>query len=372
MNPAPNSSQKASVLTNITELSTAWLTAVLGHKVAGVRSEEMTGEGYNSRLYRLRLSGGADLPESLVLKLMTSNTTISNVLASDEMFREVHSYRVLSEDIAHILPQIHFAEMDVEAGAVTILMEDVGNVPHHAFWADLDESVTAVRLLARLHAHYWADDDPRLAPFNPLEFELGPALEALNHSLTIAVERDQVFDYLNDCIRHVIKLAPFLVENPPGRSDGTSTIIHGDFHCRNIYLGNEREILFDWQSTQRGNGAQDLAYWMITSVDVDDRPSFEPVLLRAYHQQLTAEGVMDYSLGQLYKDYREIFGLLIPVVFCYQSILEIQSEEEDAEFGQMLGRMDSIAREIRMLNKLRVARVLTSPPILPLLRLLQR
>ena len=111
---------------------------------------------------------------------------------------------------------------------------------------------------------------------------------------------------------------------------------------------------------------------MITSVDVDDRPSFEPVLLRAYHQQLTAEGVMDYSLGQLYKDYREIFGLLIPVVFCYQSILEIQSEEEDAEFGQMLGRMDSIAREIRMLNKLRVARVLTSPPILPLLRLLQR
>lgn len=287
---ATDTAPKVPVLAGIEELSTDWLAHVLGQRVNDVRSEEMSGEGYNSRLYRLHLVGEEGLPESLVLKLMTTNAAVINVMASDEMFREVHSYKDLSDDIPHILPKVYYSEMDVTAAEVTILMEDIGNLPHHAFHADLDESVAAVKVLARLHAHYWDSDDPRLLPFRPPEFELVPVLEALNNSLAIALEREEVFPYLNDCIRHVITLAPFLVENPPGPGGQVSTLLHGDFHCRNIYLAEGREILFDWQTAQRGNGAQDLAYWMITSVDVEDRPAFEPVLLETYHQQLCDGG----------------------------------------------------------------------------------
>lgn len=84
------------------------------------------------------------------------------------------------------------------------------------------------------------------------------------------------------------------------------TLAHQDYRVENMMFGppgSGQVVVLDWQGIGRGPGAYDLAYILGGSLETDVRRSHEQELVRAYHDQLIAEGISAYSFEQLWDDY---------------------------------------------------------------------
>ena len=94
-------------------------------------------------------------------------------------------------------------------------------------------------------------------------------------------------------------LQPFL-EKP------IQTLMHGDFHGGNrMYGQGEKEgeiVAIDFQLAGTGRSLGDFTYLMLTSLSVH---SFQDIMdiLKEYHNQLTSQGVQDYSWSELQQDF---------------------------------------------------------------------
>lgn len=66
-------------------------------------------------------------------------------------------------------------------------------------------------------------------------------------------------------------------------ASGHQTLLHGDAHIGNTYaLPDGTTGFLDWQVVRRGNWIQDVGYFLIGSLTVEDRRSAEQDLLRHY------------------------------------------------------------------------------------------
>ncbi|MDN5940137.1 MAG: phosphotransferase, partial [Salinisphaera sp.] len=94
---------------------------------------------------------------------------------------------------------------------------------------------------------------------------------------------------------------------------------HSDLRADNVLFdaqdGQRPVVLLDWQGLGFGNGLIDAAYWLGTSMAVDDRRRHERELIRHYHGALLANGVEHYSEQDCWTDYRlhAIHGLQVGI-----------------------------------------------------------
>jgi aminoglycoside phosphotransferase (APT) family kinase protein len=93
------------------------------------------------------------------------------------------------------------------------------------------------------------------------------------------------------------------------------TVLHGDTHIANTYVlpGNEGGLL-DWQLIVRGPWCHDIAYLMITGLDIETRRIHEKSLLNLYRETLLEKGVKNVpNEDEAYLLYRQsaIWGLVI-------------------------------------------------------------
>jgi hypothetical protein len=98
------------------------------------------------------------------------------------------------------------------------------------------------------------------------------------------------------------------------------TIIHGDAHTWNSLFprsGDGAAILIDWQLWHIDVGARDLAFLMALHWYPSRRREFERPLISYYHERLLKYGVKNYSLDELWLDYRRcvVRNLTIPIIF---------------------------------------------------------
>jgi len=99
----------------------------------------------------------------------------------------------------------------------------------------------------------------------------------------------------------------------------------------------------DWQSVAAAPGIIDLAYFLGTSLDGDERASAERDLVSEYHQRLSTHNIGDYSLQRCETEYRAhaVFGLILTVPV---SLGVQRTERGDAMFATMARRVaDQIA-----------------------------
>jgi aminoglycoside phosphotransferase (APT) family kinase protein len=92
------------------------------------------------------------------------------------------------------------------------------------------------------------------------------------------------------------------------------TLCHGDTHIGNTYhLPDGRAGLFDWQSARRASWAQDVCYYLATSLTTEDRRESEVDLLRMYLGELTARGVAAPDWDDAWLLYRQnaIWGVFM-------------------------------------------------------------
>lgn len=356
------------VLSDISELSNDWLSAVLEQPVAGYATHEIVGEGYASRMYRITLGEDDPGPQSLILKLATVQPEQQELMDRDIFCREVEFYSQVSGQLKDrsLLPEVYFAGADKDSLQLTLLLEDLGEIPHKQWREPLENSLAAVTVLAKIHADYWHAEILNGDKLSPIETEVSveDLQQLLDDNLAVEADADYDFPYLRDCMHHVRALAPWLI-GEVDQFNGAMTLVHGDFHNRNIHFFEDRTVVFDWQVTERGRPVRDLIYWLLACVDVEEVDETGPKLVERYRETLKSLGV-DYADKAFNRDYREAVVQMVSRTFCYQTLVSVT--EEDAYFTEtILSRSDKMAKAHYVRAQLRIARVI-APPLITVMR----
>jgi len=345
------------VLANAEALTAAWLSASLGADVSDFRCEEILGEGYASRMYRVSLTHGASnqVPNSVILKLATTNPNQLELLHGDNMYREALFYAMVSNEVSEIIPEIYFSDFDSHQKQLTILMEDLGEISRQSFHSSLTTTLAATKALGRIHAHYWQSDEVNTEKFAPLQSQLSneETVELISTNIEIEERAPYSFEYLSACMKKILKLAA-LMPSSNDKPQNPFTLIHGDFHARNVHCTDSRAIIFDWQAAERGNPARDLAYWLLTSVDTADRKEFSARMIDCYLHELADFGIQTYTKKLLMRDFQKAVNEMIPRIYCYQSLLDTSNDDEGT-LELFLRRAQALAKDRHYLGGLTIA-----------------
>ena len=273
-----------------------------------------------STLHFLNVTYSSDAPSDLPRRIVVKSPLIQ--LSGDGP--EVQFYH----DVAPLLARPPIARClaamkNSDDGPETIVIEDLRATHDHLPWPlppAKSQAELAIDALAHVHARYWE------AP------ALGNTIGRHNteESLTSMVKSvashlpsffDKFGDSLSPDVRKVYdrvfasSLKPWLRLTDPR----ALTIGHGDAHSWNFLFprsGSGPAYLIDWQLWHIDVGARDLAFLMALHWYPRRRRELESSLLRRYHEALLADGVSNYSLDDLWLDYRRgvVRNLTIPIL----------------------------------------------------------
>lgn len=295
-------------------VSAAWLSKVLGAGVREFRLEQIAiGIGLLGRSYRAHLVGDPDAPTSVVLKFPTSDV-LARVAVCENLelyLSEVRFYQEIGP--ASLLPpaRCYFAGFDERTHDFLLVLEDLGGkrVADQILGCTVADAEVVVDAIAGLHAHWWESSRfaslPWLKTFSTPVFLAGLTanFEAAWPLFLQRVGPDLSPSMLAFGERFATLMPWFLQElnRPP------HTLLHGDLRLDQMFFGVEPDdpavTALDWQLTQKGRGAYDLAYFLTQSLDADTRRSCETQLIERYSERLAERGV-DYPRDQLRRDYR--------------------------------------------------------------------
>jgi hypothetical protein len=293
------------------DITPAWMSAALGADVARVAvAGRDDGTNRRARLALTYASGSG--PEVVFAKAEGQHREVharnGNLFNEAELFASAvplpvdhpHSFRVI---------------IDRPALDYLILMEDVtrrGGDPRDSTRPMTPAQVEAgVRALARLHRRYWAFSTattPALAwvqTWAPTEgWQVG-----LRNRVPYGIERGEATLAPGVAALGGDGVVDLWARFVTTVARGPVTLLHADAHIGNTYVLPDDEVGFlDWQVVRRGNWSQDLGYFLVGSLTVDERRRSERHLLDAYVDEL---GLVD--AGEAWLRYRAsaVYGLAI-------------------------------------------------------------
>jgi hypothetical protein len=117
-------------------------------------------------------------------------------------------------------------------------------------------------------------------------------------------------------------------------------VVHGDYRLDNLLFpdaGPAGVAVVDWQTAAIGPPVRDLAYFVETSVTVEDRRARERDLVATYHRALADHGVTGYDLDTCWDDY--VDGLLHgPLIILLGRLTATVTDRGDEMFRVMWQR----------------------------------
>ncbi len=307
-NPAPER-----LPLHVEEITTSWLTSALARGHEGVTVESLAVSdvmygtatkvrvhpGYNARGREL------GLPESLIVKagFVPEYRNLNAYIYEYEarFFKEVHPHMHAN------VPACFYAETDARSGQSIVILEDLRsrNVEFCRVQKPLTFAQAAANLdaQARWHAQFWQSPEldsggelAWLAPQDPLPDgesgtyhwgQLKPDVFASYTQLPRGAAVPKRFHDRDWMERALLDLRAF-------DRIGPMTLLHGDVHLGNLYFDRDGTPGFlDWQSYRRGPWAHDVTYFLISALDIADRPRWERALLEHYLERLAFYGVKE-------------------------------------------------------------------------------
>ncbi len=329
------------VITNLDQVSTAWLTGVLRRSGALTRGavaeyDMNAGRGNWSSNCALHLRYAADAqgerPARLFLKLVNTD------LGDGEFFgpSEVDYYtRDYVDAPAAPLLRCYDAAWSPALQRYHVLLEDVSETHVNASEKQptLVYGLALAEGLAALHARWWGGE--RLA-------EAGAPIHDAGHIRRFAAIAQPGVDHIlrrfsselqphwPDVMRELFARHPQAMIERTSDPDGF-TLIHGDTGEQNILMPRQGErplyIIdrqpFDWCLTT-WLGVYDLVYAMVLDWPTDLRRQWEMPVLERYHARLVEHGVQGYAWQRLVDDYRLCapMGVYVAVEYCRGGVNE--------------------------------------------------
>lgn len=290
-----------------------WLSEILGGDIRSLRLEQIgVGVGLLGRVFRVHLQGN-NVPASVVVKFATLDERARTALGEDLQLylKEVRFYQEIGD--ANPLPAArpYFAAIDEATHDFILVLEDLQRLrlADQTIGCTPGDAETVVDAIARQHAHWWESHRlstlPWLRPYATPPF---PAVLAANAKAAwprfVELVGAELSPQLRDFGQRLPRLIPWYLEQisrPP------CTFIHGDLRLDQLFFGtgpgDPPVTALDWQVTQLGRGAYDLAYFVSQSLATETRRTCEAALIERYIGRLADAGI-DYPAGELERDYR--------------------------------------------------------------------
>ena len=345
--------RQAPAVADVADLTPAWLSTALGAAVEEVRSE-IVGTGQMGSCYRLHLAGDPRLPSTVLAKLPATDAGTRELMAN-AYANEIRFYRDLAPTVDIRVPECFYAGM-ADAGVFTILMEDMApsEPGEQIAGCSPDQARAAVVNLAGLHGPRW--NDPALWEVDGMLLPTEEMAELTEASLVPAVET--FLEMLGDLVSAedaatLRAAAPLAARWTLGRSERFG-LLHMDYRLDNLLFhptGSE-VCAVDWQGMAVGLPARDVAFFLSTGLDVDERREHERSIVTDYHERLVGYGVGDYSLDDCWDDYR--FGLFQTVfITVFGCVYGTRTERGDRMFAAMIERGCAALRDHDALTLIR-------------------
>jgi Ecdysteroid kinase-like family len=328
------------------DLTAAFLTTALaGHLDGGGVTAvvaEPVGTGQVSDSFRLRLSydGGARLPPTMVAKVPAAAEASRGAARAFRTYEiEASFYGQVAAGLPVCIPRCFFAAYDPEPDEYIVLLEDLAPAEPGDQLTGIspEQAAAALQELAALHAAGW--ESAELAALPWLNRNTPDAATFLAGVLT------SLYPGFRDRFDGRVEPGTLaLIEEFLGRAPGylgggeqePRTLVHGDFRADNLLFGGPRPAVLDWQTCSYGIAANDLAYFLASSLLVPDRQQHEEDLVRAYHEALTGRGV-ELTWADCWTGYRRhaFGGIVMDIV---AAMVVEQTERGDEMFAAMASR----------------------------------
>ena len=301
------------------EVTPEWLTGVLRQKtefdkvtVTSLDIEMFNLDaGLSSRLARINLHydpPASMLPQSLIGKFPHFDPQRRKSAADFRTLEgEVRFYQEIAPFIEMRTPKCYFGRYDEISRDFLLLLEDLSAgrlLQHEAMTFEVADIL--IEQLARFHAQWW--NRPQVLEMNWLPMtnylnwlEIMPPLFPRfmeKHSSHVSADFPQI-------IARLLAQLPTLAHR---ETDKPFTIMHGDYGTTNMFAMTDAtspEIaIIDWGIAGRGNGAFDVAFFMIRSLSIDERHNWGNRLLQRYHTTLLEQEVEGYTFADFMTNYR--------------------------------------------------------------------
>jgi aminoglycoside/choline kinase family phosphotransferase len=334
---------------DIEGVSAAWLTEALGIEVRSCSAEKV-GAGQTGATYRLTLDADG-VPPTLIAKVAAGDAAARERVAPGYR-NEVGFYAHLVDTLDVRTPRCWCAAISDDARRFTLLLEDLApRAPGvQADGCTVARARGAVANLVGLHAPRWND-----ATLLDLGFLVGPTPEGAaflgdvtKSAVEVFVDRygpDLEAEEVDTLRASGEAMASWVLARPEPFS-----VVHGDYRLDNLMLGEDPDdvVAVDWQTLAVGPPARDVAYFLATCLDVDDRRACEAEVVAGYHAALLSRGVEGYDAARCFEDYR--LGLFqAPFITCLGAAFATaeRSESADRMFLAMARRACAAIADLR-------------------------
>jgi phosphotransferase family enzyme len=342
------------VAERIEDLSPAWLSQTLGFEVRSATAERV-GTGQTGTTYRLTLDADGG-PATLVAKLASVDESARRRVAVGYQ-REVGFYAHLVDTVDVRTPRCWYAAIADDGIAFTLLLDDLAPlVPGvQADGCSVAQATDAVANLAALHAPRWGDESLFDLDFVDRPTEAGAAfLGDVTRSATDEFVRRYRAELDPADVGTLRAVAEAIAEWQMARLEPFA-VVHGDYRLDNLLFPPEGDgvVAVDWQTLAVAPPGRDLAYFLGTSLRVEDRRAAERDLVASYHAALVARGVSGYDEGRCFDDYRlgQLQGPMITTLGCAYASGE-KGESADRMFLAMARRSCAAIRDLDSLEAL--------------------
>ena len=333
---------------NLDDITPAWIGTVLGREVGAITLEQV-GTGQIGTCFRVRLDGA----DTVLVKLPPPDTSARDMMAG--AYRaEVRFYQELAATVAVRTPACHLAEIAEDSGDFVIVLEDLAPREQGDQIAGCtgDQARDAVVNLAGLHGPRWSD--PTLAEIDTLSVN-GPDDIALLLDMwepTCELFLSGLGDLIPTEDAATLRACGTVIERWLLARSERYAPVHGDYRLDKLLFppdGGPGVVAVDWQTLSLALPARDLAYFVGTSLTVDDRRAHERELVAAYHEALTSYGVAGYSVEECWDDY--VFAMIQgPLVSIFGCAYGTRTERGDQMFAVMIARTCAAIRDLGTLE----------------------
>lgn len=335
------------------DITADWLTATLCTPVRAVTVEQI-GTGQTGASFRLHLDAGDEMPSTLVAKTAAGDRAQRERVGPGYR-NEVGFYTVFRDRVQIRTPRCWHAGISDDNCSFVLLLDDLAPARPgvQVDGCTVDQAADALRNLAGLHAPVW--NDPKLSDhgawLTAMTGERGAFLGSITENAA-EVFNTRYADELGDdaaTLRH----SAALTGRWAATDTGTTALVHGDYRLDNLMFPDAHDgagdgvSTVDWQTLAIGPPARDLAYFLATSLLVDDRRAHERALVQEYVDALVRLGVDDYPFDRCFTDYRlgELQAPMITMIGCAYATAE-RSASADAMFLAMATRAAAALRDL--------------------------
>lgn len=312
----------ATIPASIDDVTPAWLSEVMGCAISAADATQIgVGIGVSSALYRVRLTGEGDCPETVVVKLPALDEAAVFTSTVLRMYiREVGFFEELAGDSPIRVPKYHHGQVDEETSRFVVVMEDLGGlrIIDQVEGMAIADAERAVDELAAWHAQWWGKAD---------ELADRGMVVSLGDPIYPAI-LPMVFGEGWAKVTGEMEVQPAILEVGPRFADAIAgllqdlnvaprTMTHGDYRADNILFADDGSVaLLDFQLIGSGSGAYDLAYFVTQSLDPSVAAANEKALFDRWTAGLQERGIPASDLTGMWEQYRKaaLFCLVYPIV----------------------------------------------------------